>query len=367
MYKPRNISGIGFGLGDVTFQYFLEDLDEVWSEWTTEHKKDYTNLSAGNYQFHVRAKNVYGHQSTDAVYSFVVLPPWYKSWWAYGLYGAFTIMSFIVLTKYLNKRAHRKAHLQREISTAREMQTNLMPKTCPSVPRYQIECRCLPAHEVGGDHYDFFWLNDEKRVLGIALVDVEGKRMNGAFLSVLVNGMIKAAVESDKSKNLSELFETLNMLLKEKLEGKVSISLLLGKLDTNNNRFTYVNTGCPSPLLKQRDMITSIQPQSKDFRPALGIIDKKDLGDALDISELYKEHTCRLHSNDVLIAFSDGISEVKNDNNEFYVGRLKRILREIRPVSTAKEILEYILNDLNQFSKQSSREDDQTLLVIKKL
>jgi len=68
------------------FQYFLEGFDEDWSKWSTETKKDYTNLPEGAYVFRVRARNVYGHESSEAVYAFTILPPWYRTWWAYGLY-----------------------------------------------------------------------------------------------------------------------------------------------------------------------------------------------------------------------------------------------------------------------------------------
>ncbi|RMD58052.1 response regulator [Candidatus Parcubacteria bacterium] len=68
------------------FQYFLEGFDEGWSRWSTEAKKDYTNLPESEYVFRVRARNVYGHVSSEAAYTFTILPPWYRAWWAYGLY-----------------------------------------------------------------------------------------------------------------------------------------------------------------------------------------------------------------------------------------------------------------------------------------
>jgi signal transduction histidine kinase len=75
------------------YQYFLEGFDKDWSNWTAETKKDYTNLPEGSYQFHVRAKNIYKHISREATYSFEVLPPWWRTWWAYALYA----ISFIAI------------------------------------------------------------------------------------------------------------------------------------------------------------------------------------------------------------------------------------------------------------------------------
>ncbi len=80
------------------FQYFLEGFDANWSEWTRETKKDYTNIFEGRYRFRVRAKNIYDYLSAEAIYSFKILPPWYRAWWAYIFYAGaigFAIYSFI--------------------------------------------------------------------------------------------------------------------------------------------------------------------------------------------------------------------------------------------------------------------------------
>ncbi len=91
------------------FQYFLEGFDKSWSAWTKETKKDYTNLSEGNYQFRVRAKNIYEHVGAEAVYSFKISPPWYRTWWAYLFYlgvCAFSVYGFIKYrTRQLEQRS----------------------------------------------------------------------------------------------------------------------------------------------------------------------------------------------------------------------------------------------------------------------
>ena len=68
------------------FQFMLEGLDAGWSAWTRENNRDFTNLSFGDYLFRVRAKNLNGQVSAEALYAFTILPPWYRTWWAYGLY-----------------------------------------------------------------------------------------------------------------------------------------------------------------------------------------------------------------------------------------------------------------------------------------
>jgi signal transduction histidine kinase/CheY-like chemotaxis protein/ligand-binding sensor domain-containing protein len=84
------------------FQTMLEGFSDHWSNWSKENKRDYTNLPPGNYRFRVKAKNIYQHESREAVYEFKILPPWYRTWWAYG--GYVMLLGLLVLT------AHRVQH-----------------------------------------------------------------------------------------------------------------------------------------------------------------------------------------------------------------------------------------------------------------
>jgi signal transduction histidine kinase/ligand-binding sensor domain-containing protein len=68
------------------YQTMLEGFDPKWSPWTVESRRDYTNLPPGSYRFRVRARNLYQHESAEAGYSLVIVPPWYATWWAYGAY-----------------------------------------------------------------------------------------------------------------------------------------------------------------------------------------------------------------------------------------------------------------------------------------
>lgn len=68
------------------YRLTLEGFDEDWSNWTPETRKDYTGLPEGDYVFKVQAKNIYGHPGSEARFEFTILPPWYRRWWAYGLY-----------------------------------------------------------------------------------------------------------------------------------------------------------------------------------------------------------------------------------------------------------------------------------------
>jgi signal transduction histidine kinase/DNA-binding response OmpR family regulator len=97
----------------------LEGLDTDWSGWSKEGDRDVTNLAGGSYRFRVRAKNLYGQVSGEAAYAFTVLPPWYLTWWAFGLYAAMLAAGVFVVDRVQRRRVIGK---ERERSHLREAQ-----------------------------------------------------------------------------------------------------------------------------------------------------------------------------------------------------------------------------------------------------
>ncbi len=80
------------------FRVKLEGFDQDWSLWSSEHWKDYTNIREGQYSFQIEARNIYGTLSAAAPFSFIIYPPWYRTWWAYVIYGLLAVM--IIYTGY---------------------------------------------------------------------------------------------------------------------------------------------------------------------------------------------------------------------------------------------------------------------------
>lgn len=102
-YKDRNVRfefAAPYFEDESATQYrcLLEGYDDQWSDWSDETRKDYTNLDSGMYTFRVRARNVYLHESNESVYMFNVLPPWYKTWWAFSInvFLLFVLMFLII-------------------------------------------------------------------------------------------------------------------------------------------------------------------------------------------------------------------------------------------------------------------------------
>ncbi len=90
------------------FQVYLEGFDENWSSWTSETQKDYTNIPEGDYSFKVRSRNVFNHIGKEDSYVFTILPPWYRTWWMYLIYGLLGIAAFMGISEYRSKELLRK-------------------------------------------------------------------------------------------------------------------------------------------------------------------------------------------------------------------------------------------------------------------
>ncbi|HYC28694.1 MAG TPA: triple tyrosine motif-containing protein, partial [Chitinophagaceae bacterium] len=101
----------------IEYSYFLEGFDKSWSEWSKKTEKDYTNLPPGNYTFKVRCRNNFDNESAVDAFSFSVLPPWYRTWWAYTLYA----LLFAVAMYLFYKRQHAR-HLRQQQVKLQEQQ-----------------------------------------------------------------------------------------------------------------------------------------------------------------------------------------------------------------------------------------------------
>jgi DNA-binding CsgD family transcriptional regulator len=96
------------------FSSYLKGFDKGWSTWSQVHDKEYTNLPEGKYIFHVKARNSPSHESEECVYAFSILPPWYRSWWAYIIYAGSTSFFLYSLYKLQEKKHHKKQEERRQ-------------------------------------------------------------------------------------------------------------------------------------------------------------------------------------------------------------------------------------------------------------
>jgi len=109
-----------FGSESATeYRSLLEGLDQEWSAWSRDARRDYTNLSFGDYRFRVQGRSPGGRESAEAVYAFVILPPWYLTWWAYALYGILATLALAGSGQLYRRRVVAKERQRAQFAEAR--------------------------------------------------------------------------------------------------------------------------------------------------------------------------------------------------------------------------------------------------------
>lgn len=252
-----------------------------------------------------------------------------------------------------NTLAKIRARLEQELTVAHDMQMGLMPKLDPIIAGFDIAAICVPAHEVGGDFYDYIWLDEKKSKLGIAVADVSGNAMKAAMTAVLTSGMLYSEVQ--KSKTPREVLAKINHPLYLRTDRRVFTALAFAVLDTRKKFVTYSSAGQTPPVLVRNKM--SEELRVKGMRLPLGLQDNLK----------YCELKLKLRKKDLFVLFTDGVVEAMNSKKEMYgFERLKETLAQCDNLSSAG-VRDRILQVLKDFSGTTEQHDDMTVVVVRVL
>ncbi|HKI77122.1 MAG TPA: GAF domain-containing SpoIIE family protein phosphatase [Ignavibacteriaceae bacterium] len=248
---------------------------------------------------------------------------------------------------YQNEQALIK--LQEEMRLAYEIQVDLLPKAQPKIKGYSVAGKSIPAKEVGGDYYDFIDL--EENHLTFCLGDITGKGMPAAILMANLQASLRGQAISGKP--CKECVGLTNDLLFYNTAPNKFATLFYGVIDKVNDEITYVNAGHNNPILISED--------NKITRPDVGGL---IIGIAPSVQ--YEEAKFKLKKNDLLVVFSDGITEAMNlKEEEFDEPRLLDLITKNKE-KKADELIELIFKEVNDFSKGQPQSDDMTMVIIKK-
>ena len=334
------------------YAYKMEGLDEDWV-YTNSKKRfaTYTTLAPGTYTFRAKGSNNDGvWNEQGASMKIIITPPIWKTWWFQSL-AALLLIGLVYL---LFRRRSKNIRLKTELEAARKAQMSIMPQADPQIEGFEISGICIPANTVGGDFFDYFWLNKEQTKFGIAIGDVSGKAMESAMTAVMTDGMISAKVESDNI-SIKAMMTSLNRPMYLKTDKKMFTALCLASLDIETRELTFTNAGLIEPLLKSGDSVEYIK--SVGTKHPLGLVE--------DVT--YEEKKVQLKSGDILIFLTDGVPEAQNHARELYGDEgIKILLQKIdTSILSAKEVKNKIIEDVRRFSGSASQHDDMTVVVVK--
>jgi sigma-B regulation protein RsbU (phosphoserine phosphatase) len=245
----------------------------------------------------------------------------------------------------------KRERLNAEVEIAREVQERLFPQKLPVIAGLDYAGHCRPALGVGGDYYDFLALPQGN--LGIAIGDVSGKGIAAA----LMMASLQASLRSEATRapeNLAAAVANVNRLVYEASASNRYATFFYGQYDPAQGKFDFVNAGHNSPILLHRGdggKVTRLEPGGT----VVGLIENVE----------YQQGSVRISPGDLLVAFTDGISEAMNLEDEEW-GE-DRLLDSIRgcPAKTAQEILETIFAAATQFAGAAPQHDDMTLVVMR--
>lgn len=243
--------------------------------------------------------------------------------------------------------------IKQELQIAREVQQSFLPVRTPEFDELELAAICKPAYETGGDYYDFVRLDDYR--VAVMIGDVSGKGIQAAFYMTFVKGVIHSLCREIDSP--AAVLKKTNHLFCENAPSGTFISLIYGIVDLRKKQFYFARAG-HNPILR----ITSGNGQVEELQPkGIGIGLAK--GDSFD--KHIEEVELSLSEDDILVLYTDGITEALNEGHTFYGSqRLNSTLKRNKQKS-AKEILELLANDVRTFIGNAKQHDDMTMLIMK--
>ena len=244
-----------------------------------------------------------------------------------------------------------QASIERELSTARRIQASILPRTFPSFPHVSGHGLMVPAREVGGDFYDFIILDDTH--IGVAIADVSGKGVPAAFFMAIARTVLRASALFNLSPGAC--LGRLNDLLTAENDQGLFVTVFYGVLDTDSGVFVYANGGHNSPALARAG------GSVEWLRGTDGIL----IGMFEEIA--FTERAVNLEKGDLLVFYTDGVTESINaDGIEFTGQRLQMLLERDGRMPT-RAAIEAVLSEVKDFERGAPQADDITCVGVRYL
>ncbi|MEI6206164.1 MAG: SpoIIE family protein phosphatase [Desulfuromonadales bacterium] len=242
------------------------------------------------------------------------------------------------------------ARVMRDMEIARQIQISLLPENVPEFFGLEIAGRCISAAHVGGDYYDFF--RRDEQILDLLIADVSGHSVGAALIMAEVRTLLRAQINVIHS--ASAILNTLNTMLYDDLtRAELFITMFYAKYNSATGRLTYSNAGHNHPLIHRKGEISCIE------------LDTEGLIIGVKPSVVFEERSIELVSGDVLLFFTDGLTEAHNqDGDPFGTERICRHLDNVTSLS-AREIIDSFYNEIFEFTGSGTLQDDVSIVALK--
>jgi serine phosphatase RsbU (regulator of sigma subunit) len=317
------------------YAYKLDGLGEGWSNWSREHNITFNNLSEGNYVLHIKARNIYGAESDEAVYHFTIFPPWYRTWWAYVLYFILAVIIIFItiriavyrlkqnnirLEKTVQERtveianknnelqeqnhqiSHQKQEITDSINYARRIQEAILPVK-KEIKRVFPDSFVLfkPKDIVSGD---FYWFANQDQLSIFICADCTGHGVPGAFMSMICTDRLNHTVLEKKIKTPSAMLMEVNQGIKRSLKQedesdlktKDGMDAAVCSFNHQTNELIYAGANRPLWLLRKGELL--------EYKPT-----KMAVGGFTPEEQVFDETIIKIEKGDIVYLSTDGYAD----------------------------------------------------------
>lgn len=259
-------------------------------------------------------------------------------------------LEFSELALSLAKEAAHRERNNREIEIARDVQQRLFPQKLPQMAGLEFAGRCRAALGVGGDYYDLIELENGK--LGMAIGDVSGKGISAALLMAGLRASLHGLI-LDGSGDLAKMMERINRLVFEASASNRYATFFFALLDPATREVHYVNAGHNAPML---------------VRGGSGQVERLEAGGTvvgLMPSVQYEAQSIKMSKGDLLLFYTDGISEAMNVEDEEWGEEAMLAAAKRVPGARADVVLRTMFEAADYFTGEAPQHDDMTLMVVR--
>ena len=268
-----------------------------------------------------------------------------------GLLQLLTSQVAIIIEKVrLHEQVVEKKRIQAQLEIARQVQLELLPETDPQIDNFDVSAYIFPTEEVSGDYYDWVKVFDDQ--IGIIVADAVGKGIPAALLMSFLRASLRSCVQIGYAPHIA--FSKVSNLLRDSIKDNQFITAIYGLLDSTNRTFVFSNAGHNPPLL--------IKPDG-EYR----FVEYGDMPLGMFPDLHFHQHFIRFEQDQVLVIYTDGITEAANPNGEEY-GQdrfAKRVLDGID--LPAKKMIDHIRKGVADFTERKFLDDDGTLFIVKSI
>ena len=266
------------------------------------------------------------------------------------LEGSFILMQdqIVNYVNIIKKDAQDKEKINAELEIASKIQLEALPKATFDDQQASIRTYIKPAKEVGGDFYDYFYLDDHR--LAVLISDVSGKGIPASLFMMKGKELIKSAVQSYK--DFVDAINSVNNMLTKNNNELLFITSFIGVIDFEKNEITYINAGHEKPYIVSNNKVIKLEGESN---VVLGVEEGYE----------FKKESHKFNKGDYLLMFTDGLNEsINKDEEQFGYQRIEETIKGTSELGL-EEVIKKLNDNLNSFTGNKEQFDDITMVLIK--